>query len=231
MSSTPSGTPPVHSLHRPYHARSRHSAFSGISSVGAAAGAVVVLGRLGGEVMVLCFCVVVVLGSVVTSSWHPQNRPGDSQVVLLVVRNSVVVSSPQPQNRPGAEHVVLIVVLDGVIVSSSHPQNRPGVKHVVLVEVGLEDVVVVVVVVVEVVMVVEVGVVDVVVEEISSLQPNQPLNKVSETRHSANKKWTTHGVRQVLVDVVVVAVVALEVCVPVVVVVSSKQPHQPLDRR
>ena len=175
MSSGLSRTLPVHSLHRPYHARSTHSAFSGASSVGAAAGAVVVLGRLGGEVMVLCFCVVVVLGAVVTSSWHPQNRPGDSQVVLLVVLDFVVVSSPQPQNRPGVEHVVLMlsVVLDGVIVSSSHPQNRPGVKHVVLVEVGLEDVVVVVVVV-------EVGVVDVVVEETSSLQPNQPLNKVSE---------------------------------------------------
>ncbi len=152
----------------------------------------VALGRLGGGVMVLCFCVaVVVLGAVVTSSWHPQNRPGDSQVVvLLVVVDSVVVSSPQPQKRPGVEQVVLMlrVVLDGVMVSSSQPQKRPGVRHVVVVEVGLEEVVVVVVEV-------EVGVVvvDVVVEDTSSLQPNQPLNKSAIPQHNVTAEEALTG--------------------------------------
>jgi hypothetical protein len=82
--------------------------------VGSAEGAVVVLGMLGGEVIVLCSCIVVLLEAVV------------------------------------------------VVTSSLHPQNRPGVKHVVLVAVGVVDVVVLVVVVV-----------------VLSLQPNQPLNKVS----------------------------------------------------
>jgi hypothetical protein len=69
----------------------------------------------------------------------------------------------------GGEVIVLcsciVVLLEAVVVvtSSLHPQNRPGVKHVVLVAVGVvEDVVVLVVVVV-----------------VLSLQPNQPLNKVS----------------------------------------------------
>ena len=71
--------------------------------------------------------------------------------------------------------VVVVVVAVVVVVSSAHPHHRPGVRHVVLVVVGVV-VVDVDVVVVDVVVVV---VVDVVV--VMSLQPNQPLKKVSAT--------------------------------------------------
>lgn len=91
MSSFRSGSSPSHSLHRPYHARSMHSPLSRGSSVGTADGVVVVLGMVGGGVMVLRSCVVVVPKSVVTSSLHPQNRPGVKQVVLVTVGVVVVV--------------------------------------------------------------------------------------------------------------------------------------------
>lgn len=109
MSSFRSGSSPSHSLHRPYHARSMHSPFSGGSSVGTADGVVVVLGMVGGGVMVLRSCVVVVPNSVVTSSLHPQNRPGVKQVVLVTVG------------------VVVVVVLVAVSVLSLQP-NQPLVK-------------------------------------------------------------------------------------------------------
>lgn len=165
MSSTLPGASPSHSLHMPYQARWTHRPFSGgSSSVGAAEGAAVVLGILGGEVIVLCSCVVVLLDAAVVSSWQPQ--------------------------------------------------NRPGVMHVVLVAVGVVEVVVVLVVVL-------------------SLQPNHPLSQVSKTDdQNRDKPWAppaacTYGVWHVVVDDVDV-VVTLDVSVPVVVVVSSKQPHQPL---
>jgi predicted homoserine dehydrogenase-like protein len=54
MSSTSSGASPSHSLHRPYHARrTQRPGPGGSSSVGSAEGAVVVLGMLGGEVIVV----------------------------------------------------------------------------------------------------------------------------------------------------------------------------------
>ncbi len=63
--------------------------------------------------------------------------------------------------------VVVVVVAEVVVVSSAQPHHRPGVRHVV-VGVVVVDVDVVVVVVVDVVVVM-------------SLQPNQPLKKVSAT--------------------------------------------------
>jgi hypothetical protein len=68
MSSLRPDAAPAHSRHSPYHARWTHTAFSGASSVGAGSGAVVALGMLGGEVIVLCSCFVVELDVVVTSS-------------------------------------------------------------------------------------------------------------------------------------------------------------------
>jgi hypothetical protein len=62
----------------------------------------------------------------------------------------------------------VVVVPNSVVTSSLHPQNRPGVKHVVLVTVGVGEVVEMVVVVL-------------VTVSVLSLQPNQPLVKVSET--------------------------------------------------
>jgi len=114
MSSLLSGSSPSHSLHRPYHALSMHSPFSGRSSVGTAEGTVVVVGMLGGAVMVLRSCVVVVPNSVVTSSLHPQNRPGVKHVVLVTVGVGEVVE-------------MVVVVLVTVSVLSLQP-NQPLVK-------------------------------------------------------------------------------------------------------
>ena len=175
MSSLPSGASPPHSLHLPYHARSTQPPFSGgSSSVGAAEGAVVGLGMLGGDVIVLCSCVVVLLVSVVAWSLHPQNRPGVRHVVLVAVG------------------VVDVVVVTLVVVLSLHP-NQPlvklakstvlgqptyGVRHVVV-----DDV--------DVVVVVTLDVPVPVVVVVSSKQPHQPLiPSVNIPNHKQTRKLT-----------------------------------------
>ena len=77
--------------------------------MGTADGAVVGLGILGGEVMVICSSVVV-LDIADVSSWHPQNRPG--------VRHEVLVTL-------GVVDVVVVVIV--VVVLSLHP-NQPLLK-------------------------------------------------------------------------------------------------------
>lgn len=116
-----------------------------------------------------------------------------------------------------SSEAVVVVVPAPDVVSSLHPQNRPGVRQLVLVCVGIVEVVVVVTTLV-----------------VLSLHPNQPLIQLAcftaENRIAIEGWEETYGVRQVEVDDVDVDVVVVTsvVSVPVAVVVSSKQPHQPL---
>ena len=82
--------------------------------VGAAEGVIVGSGRLGGDVIVLCSCVVVVsavLVAVVVSSLQPQNRPGVMHVVLVSV---------------GVVEVVVVVTLVVVSIGLAVPQTATG---------------------------------------------------------------------------------------------------------
>jgi hypothetical protein len=78
--------------------------------VGTAEGAVVGVGKLGGDVIVPGSSVAVALGIADVSSLQPQNRPG--------VRHEVLVTL-------GVVKVVVVVVL--VVVLSLHP-NQPLLK-------------------------------------------------------------------------------------------------------
>jgi hypothetical protein len=83
--------------------------------VGTAEGAVVGVGKLGGDVIVPGSSVAVALGIADVSSLHPQNRPGVRHEVLVTL--GVVTL--------GVVKVVVVVVL--VVVLSLHP-NQPLLK-------------------------------------------------------------------------------------------------------
>ena len=84
--------------------------------MGTVGGAGAEVDMVGGEVIVWCSCVVVTLGSTEVWSWHPQNRPGVKQVVLVSVGVGV----------GGIVVVVLVVVLS---LHPNQPLDRVSVVH------------------------------------------------------------------------------------------------------